>query len=172
MVQWCLCDQQGRCRAQVRMEKQLPRETESFSNHPCSLFTAPSVFRQNPSFRWRPLRSGRRLMAVSRVKAESPFSGLVIRTLCTSLSSFFQMVVVITRCILSRSVMSDSLQPMACSLPDSSVCGILQARILEWVATPCAEDLPDPGTEPTSHMFLALAGRFFTTSTTWEANFW
>ena len=24
--------------------------------------------------------------------------------------------------------------PMDCSLPDSSVCGILQARILEWVA--------------------------------------
>ena len=24
--------------------------------------------------------------------------------------------------------------PMDCSLPDSSICGILQARILEWVA--------------------------------------
>ena len=26
--------------------------------------------------------------------------------------------------------------PMDCSLPDSSLCGILQARILEWVAFP------------------------------------
>ena len=30
--------------------------------------------------------------------------------------------------------MSDSLQPMDCSLPGSSVHGIFQARILEWVA--------------------------------------
>ena len=32
--------------------------------------------------------------------------------------------------------MSDSLRPMDCSLPGSSVHGILQARILEWVAIP------------------------------------
>ena len=32
------------------------------------------------------------------------------------------------------SVMPDSLQAMDCSLPGSSVHGILQARILEWVA--------------------------------------
>ena len=32
------------------------------------------------------------------------------------------------------SVMSDSLQPIDCSLPGSSVHGISQARILEWVA--------------------------------------
>ena len=30
--------------------------------------------------------------------------------------------------------MSDSCDPMDCSLPDSSVHGILQARILEWIA--------------------------------------
>ena len=30
-------------------------------------------------------------------------------------------------------------------------------------------DLPNPGTEPTSLMSPALAGRFFTTSATWEA---
>ena len=29
------------------------------------------------------------------------------------------------------------LQPHGCSLPGSSVHGILQARILEWVAKPC-----------------------------------
>ena len=34
----------------------------------------------------------------------------------------------------SRSIMSDSLQPMDCSPPSSSGHGILQARILEWVA--------------------------------------
>ena len=34
----------------------------------------------------------------------------------------------------SRSVVSDSLRPVDCSPPSSSVHGILQARILEWVA--------------------------------------
>ena len=37
--------------------------------------------------------------------------------------------------------------PMDCSPPGSSVHGILQARILEWVVIPSPEDLPDPGTE-------------------------
>ena len=37
-----------------------------------------------------------------------------------------------------------------------------------WGGLPCPAqgDLPDPGIEPVS---LALAGRFFTTSATWEA---
>ena len=34
----------------------------------------------------------------------------------------------------SRSVVSNSLQPVDCSPPGSSIHGILQARILEWVA--------------------------------------
>ena len=34
----------------------------------------------------------------------------------------------------SRSVVSNSSWPMDCSLPDSSVHGILQARVLEWGA--------------------------------------
>ena len=33
-----------------------------------------------------------------------------------------------------NSVVSDSLQPVDCSRPSSSIHGILQARILEWVA--------------------------------------
>ena len=49
--------------------------------------------------------------------------------------------------MLSHSVMS--CNPMDCSPPVSSVHGILQARILEWVL-PCPppEDLPNPGIEP------------------------
>ena len=34
---------------------------------------------------------------------------------------------------------------------------------------PTPGDLPNPGIEPKSLMSLALAGSFFTTSTTWEA---
>ena len=41
--------------------------------------------------------------------------------------------------------------PMDGSTPGSSVQGILQARILEWVAMPSSRDLPDPGIKPESH---------------------
>ena len=36
---------------------------------------------------------------------------------------------------------------MDCSPPGSFVHGILQTRILEWVAIPSPGDLPDPGIE-------------------------
>ena len=36
------------------------------------------------------------------------------------------------------------------SPPGSSVHGILQVRILEWVAMPFSRDLPSPGMEPGS----------------------
>ena len=60
-------------------------------------------------------------------------------------------------------------RPMDCSLQGSSVHGILQARILEWVALPSSGDLPDPGIKPESLMSPTLADRFFTTRATWEA---
>ena len=50
--------------------------------------------------------------------------------------------------------------PMDCSPPSSSVHGIFQAKILEWLPFPSPENLPDPGIEPTSP---ALTGGFFTT---------
>ena len=56
------------------------------------------------------------------------------------------------------------------SPPDSSVHGILQAGTLGWVAMYSPPgNLPDPGIERASFTFPALAGKFFTTSTTWEA---
>ena len=61
---------------------------------------------------------------------------------------------------------------MNCSLPDFSVHGILQAKILEWAAIfSSSRALPDPGIQLLSLMSLALAGRFFTTSATWEAKY-
>ena len=56
-------------------------------------------------------------------------------------------------------------------LPVSSVRGILQARILEWVACPPPGDLPNAGIKPVPFMFPALAGGFFITSATWEAQY-
>ena len=40
--------------------------------------------------------------------------------------------------------------PTDCSLPGSSEHGILQARILGWVAMPSSGDLPDSGIKPAS----------------------
>ena len=49
--------------------------------------------------------------------------------------------------------------PMDCSLPGSSVHGILQARILEWVAIPfCRESSQPRAQTQVSH----IAGGFFT----------
>ena len=59
--------------------------------------------------------------------------------------------------------------PMDGSLPGSSGHGILQARILVWVAVPSPGDLPDPQMEPVSLKSPALGGRLFITITTWEA---
>ena len=39
---------------------------------------------------------------------------------------------------------------MDCSPPGSSVHGVFQTRILEWVASSFSWDLPDPGMEPGS----------------------
>ena len=53
---------------------------------------------------------------------------------------------------------------MDCSPPGSSVHGVLQARILEWVAMPSSiGDRHDPRIEPLCLASLALAGGFFTT---------
>ena len=46
--------------------------------------------------------------------------------------------------------------PLDCSLPDSSVHEIFQARILDGLPFPSPGDLPDPGIEPVSPVSLVL----------------
>ena len=56
-------------------------------------------------------------------------------------------------------VMSDFFDPMDCSPPSSSVHGILQARILEWVTIPFSKGSSQPRDRTQgSH----IAGGFFT----------
>ena len=52
---------------------------------------------------------------------------------------------------------------MDCSLPGSSVHGILRARILEWIVIPFSRGSSPPGIEP---MSPALPGGFFTIEST------
>ena len=47
--------------------------------------------------------------------------------------------------------------PMDCSPPGSSVHGISQARILEWVAISFSGDLPDSGIKPQSPALQAVS---------------
>ena len=72
-------------------------------------------------------------------------------------------------CLYSCLVISDFLRPHEVQPPGSSVHGISQARICELPFTPPG-DLPDPPRgQTTSPVSPALAGGFFTTSTTWDA---
>ena len=58
--------------------------------------------------------------------------------------------------------------PIDCSLPGSSTHGIFQAR--NWSGLPFSTPgyLPDSGIQTMSLASPGLAGRFFTTSATWE----
>ena len=71
----------------------------------------------------------------------------------------------LVRCaVLSHFGLVRPCSPMDCSLPGSTIHGVLQARILEWVPSP--GDLPNPGIKPPSLIAPALAGGFFTTRAT------
>ena len=53
--------------------------------------------------------------------------------------------------------------PMDCSPPGSSVHGILQARILEWVAIPLSRGSSSPRDQTQVSCVSCIEGRFFTT---------
>ena len=59
--------------------------------------------------------------------------------------------------------------PLDCSPAGSSVHGIFQARILEWVTISSSRGSSQPRIESTSLMPFALTGGYFTTGATWEA---
>ena len=70
-------------------------------------------------------------------------------------------------CVLVAQSCPTFWDPMDCSLSGSSVHGLLQARILEWVAIPFSRRSSQPRDWPRiSH----IAGRFFTIWATREAH--
>ena len=73
-------------------------------------------------------------------------------------------------CMRAKSLQSCSTLcgPMDCSPPGSSVHGILQTRILEWVAMPSSKGSSQPRDQ--TQVSASLAAWFFTTSATWETH--
>ena len=63
--------------------------------------------------------------------------------------------VCVSVCVLVAQSCLTLYDPMDCGLPGSSVHGILQARILEWVAIPVSRTTPNPGIEPESSALQA-----------------
>ena len=71
--------------------------------------------------------------------------------------------------IVSHSVVSNSCDPIVCSLPGSSVHWILQARTLEWVAMPSSGG-SFQCRDVTYLFYVSCVGsQILTTDTTWEA---
>ena len=62
------------------------------------------------------------------------------------------------------------VSPMDYTLPGFSVHGILQTRVLEWVAMPFSRGSSQPRDQTCVSTSLALAGGFFTVSAAWEAH--
>ena len=68
-------------------------------------------------------------------------------------------------CHFSRVRLFATLWTIAHQAPPSM--GFSRQEYWSGLPFPCPGDLPDPGIEPTSPVFLAWAGGFLTTSTTW-----
>ena len=83
--------------------------------------------------------------------------------------------ILMTSCMLAKllQLCLTLCDPLDCSPPCSSLHGILRQEY--WNGLPCPPPgifLTHPGIEPMSLSPPALAGQFFTTSTTWEAPLW
>ena len=99
--------------------------------------------------------------------------------LCTDWESAFGTACLMSQAQLQLQIMMLSIAqscltlcaPMDCSLSGSSVHGILQARILEWVAMPSSRGSSQHrGRDRIRISYVSCVGRwFFTTRTTWKA---
>ena len=100
------------------------------------------------------------------------FHGLMTCFCCCDCTTVYPFTYWRTSWLLSRYRVSRSVvrlcDPMDCSLPGSSVHGILQARILEQITISFSRGSSQPrdGTMPL--FYPALTRGFFTTSGTWK----
>ena len=80
-----------------------------------------------------------------------------------------KLITVAAVCLVARLCLT-LCDPLECCPPGAPSMGFFRQEY--WSGLPCSPpgDLPDPGIEPASLRTPALAGRFFTTSATWEAH--
>ena len=71
-------------------------------------------------------------------------------------------------CVQSLKSYLTLCNPMNCNLPGSSAHGILQARILEWIATPSSRGSSWPRGQTCFSCVYCTAGGFFTTESLWK----
>ena len=83
----------------------------------------------------------------------------------------FAMTVKSLLCVCAKSLQSCPIlwDAMDCSLSDSHVRGILQTRILEWVAMPASTESSWPRDQSQVSYVSCIGKWFFTISATWEA---
>ena len=76
-------------------------------------------------------------------------------------------------CAKLASVVSKSLQTYGLYVAHQAPLSMGFSRQEHWSRLPCSPpgDLPNPWIKPSSLMYPELAGRFFSTSTTWEASY-
>ena len=93
--------------------------------------------------------------------------------MCPAVFTFWRTTIFMHACLKVAQSCLTLCDPMDCSPPGSSVHGIFQTRILEWVPTSYSRGSSHPrgsfhpGIEPMSLGSPAMADRFFTTSATW-----
>ena len=67
-------------------------------------------------------------------------------------------------------IMSNFVSPWTAAWQAPLSMGFSKQEYWSGLPHPPPRELPDPGFQPASLVSLALAGRFFTTGTTWEAH--
>ena len=80
----------------------------------------------------------------------------------STISSQFQESRAAAAHLLMTFVVSSSCHPMDCSPPGSSVHGIFQAKMLEWVAISSSRGSSQPRGQTFIFCVSCIAGRFFT----------
>ena len=119
------------------------------------------------SFRCQSWRNGRWELSIDKgvlgMAEDTVFSGLRMTTVVSIVSTFMDQVLIVSHlflcAVLSSSVLFDSVTPwsIACQAPLSM--GILQARILEWVAMSSSRGSSWPRDQT---QVSRIAGRFCT----------
>ena len=104
-----------------------------------------------------------------RADSEASSSSVWVLALPCHSSVWIWALLQITWVLQARSLqLCDSWWPYSLQLTRLFCDGILQARILEWVAMPSSRGSSPPRDGTWVFWFSCIAGRFFTTSTIWE----